>query len=60
MAKKPTIVKKQKKREHKSIKDFQSKYGGDFKSKGARKFALGKTITKEAEQVSGRIEEETL
>tara|TARA_R110002020_G_scaffold388646_1_gene599342 strand:- start:14836 stop:15951 length:1116 start_codon:yes stop_codon:yes gene_type:complete len=59
MPKKPTIVKKQKKIEHKSIKDFQSKYGGDFKSKGERRYALGKTITQEAEKVSGQIEEES-
>ena len=59
MPKKPTIVKKQEKIEHKSIKDFQSKYGGDFKSKGERRYALGKTITQEAEKVSGQIEEES-
>ena len=57
MPKKPTIVKKQKKIEHKSIKDFQSKYGGDFKSKGERRFALGKAITKESEKVSAQISE---
>ena len=36
MPKKPKIVKKQEKRTNQSIKDFQSKYGGDFKSKGER------------------------
>lgn len=59
MPKKPKIVKKQEKRTNQSIKDFQSKYGGDFKSKGERRFALGKAITKESEKVSAQIEEES-